>query len=809
VASKDLIFTVLGIDRASRVFRDVGESMDSMGQRAIRILGGVTAASAGSALAVGAALGAIPVAFAGLGAIALRESTIVRRTFEDLSETLNEGLAADAEPLADALTGAARKIGAAYQDLRPQLADAFAASAPHVDTLIDGVLDFARNAVPGMVTAVRRADPVMLGFRALMRDAGVGVGEFFDIISQRAPEAGRGIEHLGTLVRGALPQIGGIIGDLTGLWAQHGAQVVDVVLRILGVIGQLSGSALPVTAAALGTVLDVLSGVLSVIEPMTGALGPLIGAWLGLATAMRGIRAVQGVVDSVSASFSTFSANAEKAAGSKGVGKFTAAVGGIMSQLGGPWGIAIALGAAALSLFGQRSEEAASTQRSLTSALRESGGAFDTTARKALAQSDSYKAIADSVTKAGISHAEFIDALIRGGAPLDALKAKLEAAKRAGEEHSTESGELVVTYTAQAEAAADVLRATDSLRASVQDATADFERERQAVAGAQGSMEAAKPGADELREAMKTLGNATATTAEHADALNTAWRTLFGLQISLEEATAGWEEGLDTLRETMEAARREGSTWQTQLISTQGQLNLTTEHGRALQRNLVEQGEQYRTLAQTAYDTALRQTGSQQMARDAAVKASEERRAQFLAEMRQMGLTQTQAEILAARYLGMPDDVLTLIRAKDEATKVVDKIIRDNSGRQIGLRVVTQHGPGVLIGGRVPAVRDGGLIAFANGGQVPKFPHGGMVRGPGGPRSDSILAAVSNGEYVVNAAATKRNLALLEAINRGENVTSRMAAASPSRTYNLTVYTTTSAVDVATQFRRMELLDGG
>ncbi|MGH3500932.1 MAG: transglycosylase SLT domain-containing protein, partial [Nocardioidaceae bacterium] len=42
---------------------------------------------------------------------------------------------------------------------------------------------------------------------------------------------------------------------------------------------------------------------------------------------------------------------------------------------------------------------------------------------------------------------------------------------------------------------------------------------------------------------------------------------------------------------------------------------------------------------------------------------------------------------------------------------------------------------------------------------------GGFISGPGGPTSDSIPARLSNGEYVVNAHATSRHRALLEAIN--------------------------------------------
>ncbi|MDY8111167.1 hypothetical protein U0C82_18785 [Fulvimarina sp. 2208YS6-2-32] len=48
---------------------------------------------------------------------------------------------------------------------------------------------------------------------------------------------------------------------------------------------------------------------------------------------------------------------------------------------------------------------------------------------------------------------------------------------------------------------------------------------------------------------------------------------------------------------------------------------------------------------------------------------------------------------------------------------------------------------------------------------VPAFASGGKVSGPGGGRDDKILARLSNGEFVVNAKATAKNRALLEAVN--------------------------------------------
>ena len=59
--------------------------------------------------------------------------------------------------------------------------------------------------------------------------------------------------------------------------------------------------------------------------------------------------------------------------------------------------------------------------------------------------------------------------------------------------------------------------------------------------------------------------------------------------------------------------------------------------------------------------------------------------------------------------------------------------------------------------------------AFGSSGFVPlvRAASGGFISGPGSGTSDSIPAALSNGEFVVNASATRQNRALLEAVNRG------------------------------------------
>lgn len=68
----------------------------------------------------------------------------------------------------------------------------------------------------------------------------------------------------------------------------------------------------------------------------------------------------------------------------------------------------------------------------------------------------------------------------------------------------------------------------------------------------------------------------------------------------------------------------------------------------------------------------------------------------------------------------------------------------------------------------------GGVISgwLGGGTDAPKLAGGGKVFGPGGPTDDAVAAWLSNGEFVMNAAATAANQPLLEALNAGVPVSS-------------------------------------
>jgi hypothetical protein len=69
---------------------------------------------------------------------------------------------------------------------------------------------------------------------------------------------------------------------------------------------------------------------------------------------------------------------------------------------------------------------------------------------------------------------------------------------------------------------------------------------------------------------------------------------------------------------------------------------------------------------------------------------------------------------------------------------------------------------GGLFGSLITGLK--GAFGFAKGG-IARFAGGGAISGPGSGKSDSILARLSNGEFVVNATSTAKHRSLLEAIN--------------------------------------------
>lgn len=407
MASKDLVFTILGIDKASPAFDRVGKSaeqagdrLDKVGTASIKTMAGITAASVASGVAVGAAIGAVPLLFIGMAAAAVSGNKEVRDSFHNLSDNVVDDVKAMTEPLAKDFVGAANDLGKAWgRDVAPVLKTIFAdpAISHGIREMSKGVGELAGNAMPGFLAAVRASPPVMTAFRTVLGDVGTGVGDFFTNISRNSDSSAQVLTGFGRIVSDVLGDVGDLIGQLTATVAPRMGQIEKLFDQTTNSVLGLAQGGLPVLSSAASGGMSVLSGVLGVLEPISSQLGTGLGltlaaagGWKVLTSAGNAFTSLDlgGKIERTALSAGimteslTGSANAGErvaSAGSK-IGTVLRGVGQAIPIVGAG---AVLLGMA-MDAAGQRMEDAANRGKVLAAALIK-GGAEAETARVKLA----------------------------------------------------------------------------------------------------------------------------------------------------------------------------------------------------------------------------------------------------------------------------------------------------------------------------------------------------------------------------------------------------------------------------------------
>ena len=132
--------------------------------------------------------------------------------------------------------------------------------------------------------------------------------------------------------------------------------------------------------------------------------------------------------------------------------------------------------------------------------------------------------------------------------------------------------------------------------------------------------------------------------------------------------------------------------------------------------------------------------------------------------------TQSQG-VLTRAFSEIEDRLVEFVSTgKVEFHSLVDSILADLARivfRQAILQPLAQNLTAALAGVFSPAATAATQSAGGNvtAGLIPRNASGGFISGPGSARSDSILARLSDGEFVVNAGSTRKFLPLLSAIN--------------------------------------------
>lgn len=281
------------------------------------------------------------------------------------------------------------------------------------------------------------------------------------------------------------------------------------------------------------------------------------------------------------------------------------------------------------------------------------------------------------------------------------------------------------------------------------------------------------------------------TSADKADLLGAALRAAMGVQLDMATANLSAVSATENVATVLDKYR--GSVSSTGELL--GQMTKTahgwvimqpklTEGGLAIAQALQQQASSAIQAAQMTYQNELATRGSTIAASDA-LGIYTGYRDQLISTAEQMGYSSQAAQGLADKYLAIPSDVDTFVKqfgAGDvtgaiggltQAIAGLDKDIRiqlglldPNAPNRIQEQIDAIHGTKVFVevdwsGATV------GRITYGPDGRTEARADGGFLRGPGTGRSDSMFIRASNGEYIVNAAATAKHRALLDAINYG------------------------------------------
>jgi len=236
-----------------------------------------------------------------------------------------------------------------------------------------------------------------------------------------------------------------------------------------------------------------------------------------------------------------------------------------------------------------------------------------------------------------------------------------------------------------------------------------------ALAGTASSFTAVGGAADDAEDDVKTF-------REELTALNAPTRDLTQSQIGVVKSAADLAKGM----------RENGKAF-----------GLSTEAGQANLENLLDL-----TSKIEEYGAAVEaKTGSTEKARAAMVRE----RDALVKNLVKMGIARDRAQELVDKYLKMPAATKA---AADGVDKVTDAINRIPSNKTVTITVQTNGQNRRLIAAETLA-------------------SGGLVTGPGSGTSDDVAAWLSNGEYVLTAATTRRiGVANLDRLNRGTGMAS-------------------------------------
>jgi TP901 family phage tail tape measure protein len=521
-------------------------------------------------------------------------------------------------------------------------------------------------------------------------------------------------------------------------WVVGSGMIVGSAAGLHKVLGGLSDSS-STFKQTMGLVLDPVQRVESALPQVASGASQLTGAFTGAGT---GIQSMSGAA----------SRGSQALGGLKSIGS------GMLSMLGGPWGVAFTSAAIAVGILAQKQADAKARTQDMTSALQ-SG---QTAAQKLKQNLDSGNntdwgwfqktrtgadSLASALDKAGVSQKTFVDAAMGDKAAIASFNQTLDDYVNKHGGAGTVTDELRAHLEQQTKAVSGSKEAMKEQAEADKQAAAEKVNNTLATAGLTDATSAntdatseAADASDILAESFgaskKGINDTAAALGEALDAL----KTYYGFSLDASDATIVLHESFD---KATKAVTDNGAT-----------LDLNTEKGRANQSALND-------VAKSALDAAEANARNGQSV-DQILPTIDDARNRFVDFAMKMGMSKDQANTLADQS-GLTKDAVnrltqsvnnvptqhnTNLTATDNATPVI-RNVRDMLAGLQDKTVTLNQVVNYMATGDLPSASGPLASGYKKVGKA----SGGYISGPGTATSDSIPARLSNGEYVIRAAA--------------------------------------------------------
>lgn len=653
--------------------------------------GGLLMAALGGAAALGAPalVAGLGAAFVGITAIALAENDVIAADYTKLANEAGNALDQAVEPLAPTLHAAVTSLEADLKDLQPTLDSTFANVGSDVTEFASGIDHLVANSLPGINRGLQQGQPIVADFTDSLGQLGTGAANFFTGLTRDSTTTGAGLED-----------------------------VVSIASNALGTLGNIAGSASSAISADLMAVTPAVNGALDALDKLSnpatvGAAGGAFAAWkLGgpISTGLKS--AASGLLDV-----------AAKSAGAEGVlGKLSGAalssgsglekMAGVM---GGPWGIAIGAGVGLVSgLVGSLISASDATkavtlsQQDLQQAVSQDGDAAGQATAAYVAATAASAGLSDTYKAAGVSTAEWTEAVLGSKDAQKQVIASVELANQQvrdqqvaqdGTAHATGkyAGELQdATQAVDASAAANntltdanqkVINSLQAQQKQVADTIAqqtDYEKAMAAVTNTESLFNAELTAAHE-----KLVATAQGTSLTTVGTLNLG-EANYALNASLDKSVTAYSlaqsggnayvqvldalnGGINTLLSS-EAAFTTSLAGVTAAVKANGtSLDVNTAKGAANITAFTGIANAADKAAQAVYDQKAQTEGSQKAWNDANAKLKSEKDA-FEQAAEKAGYNKQQVQALADELFKLPKDIPIAVDLKLNNASILDKV---------------------------------------------------------------------------------------------------------------------------------------